>query len=83
MKFLKEWLENVEEKCRPPVYELTIMLNKLDNHEVAIKAANTFPITYALITHVRSVFCSNDNNKFVNMKFYNANSNINSFRLWK
>lgn len=52
MNVLKKWLASAEAKCQVPVYELNITLYELESNEVALKAANTFPITYALLTHV-------------------------------
>lgn len=49
---LRKWFSSGDAKCQVLIYELTLILSELDNHEVAIKAANIFPITYGLITHV-------------------------------
>lgn len=56
MTTLKDWLGCIEEKCQIRTYKLTTILNELDSHQDALKAANTFPIIYALITHVLSIF---------------------------
>lgn len=56
MNVLKLWLASEEGKRQLPSNELHIILNELDNHQVSIKAANTFPMTYTVLTHVRQFY---------------------------
>lgn len=54
---LKKWVASDEGVYQLPTNKLNVLLNELDSHEAALKAGNTFPITYSLISHVSTMVC--------------------------
>lgn len=50
MSKLNDWL-SIEANQREvaSIVKVQVMMNELNNHEVAIKGCNVFPITYSLV----------------------------------